>query len=435
MYKNLKKVAIVGRTNVGKSTLFNRIIQKRSSITSDVSGVTRDRLYKKSEWLGREFTMIDTGGYTNKIQDFQLEINKQVDLAIEHADIIIFLVSAQEGIQQDDITIANKLKRLNKKVILVVNKSDNKEIVIQNSIFYKLGFKSFISVSSIHGIGISNLLDEIVSDLSLDKSNLKKIPRIGIIGKPNVGKSTLLNKILNDKDRVIVSSIPGTTRDSIDTFVTLNHKDYIFTDTAGIKKNKKSLDDLEWYSELRTQFAILNSDIIILVIDLTQGMTKIDEKIMGILNDEYKPTIAVVNKSEEIVELKKREFKDSVKNKLKFAPWIPIIFISAKTGNNLPKLFTKIEQIDELRKFNVSQSKLNEFLMDLQLIKKPPRHTGREIKLTYITFINKKFPHFIIFSNYPDLIHFTYQRFIENQIRNVFDLEGIPIKISFRSKY
>ncbi len=434
MDRRLPTVAIVGKPNVGKSTLFNRLIQKRISIMHDSSGVTRDRVYHTCEWLGRKFNLIDSGGFSRDLNlSFQTEINTQVEIAMQEADIVVFLVSAIDGMTKDDAVVANRLKKLGKGVIIAVNKSDNLEMAVSAANFYAAGFGEPIPISSVHGIGISDLLDRIIAEIPKKEVSEKVNTRIGIIGKPNVGKSTLVNSLLND-ERTIVSDIAGTTRDAIDTFLKVDGEEITLTDTAGLKKNKQALDDIEWYAELRTQLTILNSDVTILLIDKGQSITAIDEKIMGILKEEYKPVIVAVNKTDELSLDERKEVELEIRNKFKFAPWVPIMFISAKDGKNTHKLLRRAMEIDELRKFDVNKSALNEFLMDIQMIKKPPRHNGINIKLSYMTFSNTKFPHFIIFANHPEWVHFSYVRFIENQIRNVFDLEGIPIKISIKGK-
>ncbi len=283
MDKRLPTVAIVGKPNVGKSTLFNRLIQKRVSIMHDSSGVTRDRVFHTCEWLSRKFNLIDSGGFSRDLNlSFQTEINTQVEIAMQEADIIIFLVSAIDGMTKEDAVVASRLKKLGKGVILAVNKSDNLEMTISAVNFYSAGFGEPIAISSIHGIGISDLLDRIISEIPKKEYTPIDNTRIGIIGKPNVGKSTLVNSLLRD-DRIIVSDVAGTTRDAIDTTLKFEDKEIILTDTAGLKKNKQALDDIEWYAELRTQLTILNSDITILLLDKSQSITQIDEKIMGIL--------------------------------------------------------------------------------------------------------------------------------------------------------
>lgn len=434
MDKNIPTVAIVGRPNVGKSTLFNRLIQKRISIMHDETGVTRDRIYHTCEWLSRKFNLIDSGGLSKNLNlSFQTEINTQVEIAMQEADMIIFLTSSTDGVTKEDMVVSGMLRKLGKKVILAVNKSDNLEMAISSSNFYTIGFGEPIPISSIHGIGIADLLDKIIEEMPKKEPSIFNGLRVGIIGKTNVGKSTLVNALLHD-ERTIVSDIAGTTRDSIDTFLKINGKDIILTDTAGLKKNKQALNDIEWYAELRTQLTIINSDITVLLIDKGQNISQIDEKIMGILKEEYKPTIIAVNKIDELSVKERKEVKEELRLKFKFAPWVPIIFISAKEKKNIHKLMNIVQELDERRKFEINKSALNQFLMDIQMIKKPPRHNGINIKLSYITFSNVKFPHFIIFSNHPEWVHFSYTRFIENQIRNIFNLEGIPIKISIRGK-
>ena len=436
MNKNLPTVAIVGRPNVGKSTLFNRLIQKRVSITSDEDGVTRDRLYHTCEWMGRRFDLIDTGGFSNRENTFQDQINKQVDIAIEQADTIILVVSATEDPTKEDQLIAKKLKKVSgdKNIIVAVNKSDNKNISISASNYFGLGLGEPIPISSIHGIGISDLLDAIVNSVKSVKANpIDHRYKIGIIGKPNVGKSTLINTILKD-DRLIVSDIAGTTRDSIDTLIKIDGEEFILTDTAGIKKNKKALEDVEWYSELRSHSTIMNSDLTILVIDPTQEVNIIDEKIMGLLKENHKPTIVLINKIDILSAEDRKKAEDDIRTKFKFAQWVPIMFISAKENKGIHKVFDKINTIRSASKQEINKSRLNEFLLDIQMLKKPPRYNGIAVKLTYITYSNTNKPHFIIFSNHPDKIHFSYKRFIENQIRNIFNFEGVPIKISYKGK-
>lgn len=431
---NLPKVVIIGRPNVGKSTLFNRLLGKKISITFDQEGVTRDRIYQKCFWIDKEFLLIDTGGYSknNKIS-FQTDINSQIEIALKEADLILLVVSKNEGLLKEDRIIAKEILRLKKPVILVINKADNlNEINLNLEKFYSLGIKDLFPISSIHGININNLLDKVIQNLNFKNLNeADDFLKIGIIGKPNVGKSTLLNKILND-ERIIVSDKPGTTRDFVDTFININDKKYQITDTAGIKKNKKSLDDIEWLSELRSNFVIINSQIILLIIDYTQEISFIDQKILAILKSEYKPTILLINKIDLFKNDDYKNVKNEIKAKFKFASWVSFEFVSAKTGKNLDNIFNLVEKVWKNRHQEIKKSILNQFLNDIQILKKPPRHNGILVKLDYITYSNKEYPNFIIFSNYPQYIHFSYKRFIENQIREIFEFEGIPIKLIFR---
>ncbi|RKX67030.1 MAG: ribosome biogenesis GTPase Der [Tenericutes bacterium] len=336
---------------------------------------------------------------------------------------------------REDEEIANKIRRIkDKKVILVVNKIDNKEKMDEISQFYNLGLGEPIGVSSIHGIGINDLLDSIVKDISQAVEILDKTPKIGIIGKPNVGKSTLLNKITKD-DRMIVSEVAGTTRDAVDTRIKYKEQEYIFTDTAGIKKNKKTLNDIEFYAEIRANLTIETATIVLLLIDLSQGISKIDERLIGVLKDKKKPTIIVVNKADLLDPEDRKEELRNLEAHFDYATYMPIIFISAETGRNIPKLFEMFDKLEEERTREINKHQLNEFLIDLIFVKKPPRHNGIEVKLKYITFVKDVVPHFIIFSNKPEFLHFSYQRFIEKQIRIVFNLQNIPVKISLRSSY
>lgn len=433
--KKLPTVVIIGRANVGKSTLFNKLIDKKLSIVADKEGVTRDRIYHQVNWLNNYFNLVDTGGMSKNLKlDFQEQINLQIEISLKEADLVIFLVSGKEGIQEEDIYIKKRLQKLkNKKVILVVNKIDSLEKMTDEYKYLKLGIKDIFLISSIHGHNLDKLLDKVIEYLPKKVKKTEEKTKIGIVGKPNVGKSTLLNSILKN-NRAIVSSHAGTTRDSFDTDIKVDKKIYTLTDTAGIKKNKNSLSDLEWYAELRTNIAINNSDLILFILDYTQKITFIDEKIMGALKENFKPSILLVNKVDAYKQEDLKKIEKDLRNKMKFAQWIKIIFISAKTGKNLNLIFKSIDKILGNYNKKISISKLNQFLVDLQMIKKVPNYNGINIKLTYISYHNKNGPHFIIFSNHPEKIHFSYKRFVENQLRNIFDFEGIPINISYRKK-
>ncbi len=429
------KIAIIGRPNVGKSTLFNRLIQKRVSITSEIQGTTRDRIIHEVNWLGKKFDLIDTGGYSDRSEDmFQIAINQQVEIALEQADSIVFLVSFKDGMSREDLIIAKKLRQSQKPLILAINKVDNLEMSYQIDEFRKLGIATQIPLSSIHGIGVSALLDAMIASVSNLKSTINDdYKRIGIIGKPNVGKSTILNTLLRD-NRVIVSDKAGTTRDAIDTLIKYHQQEYIFTDTAGIKRNKDSLSDIEWYSELRTNQTIFNSDIVLLMLDPTQGLTRIDEKILSVLKEEYKPTIILINKMDLLTSDELNAFLATVKEEFKFFNDPYIINVSALQNKKVNKIFDAIDSIFASLNQEISISSLNNFLIDVQMIKKPPRHNGLNVKLSYVTYSNNKYPHFIFFSNYPRYVHFSYQRFLENNIKRALNFKGVPIKMSFRKK-
>ncbi len=429
------KIAIIGRPNVGKSTLFNRLIQKRVSITSQIQGTTRDRIIHEVDWLGKKFDLIDTGGYSDRSEDmFQIAINQQVEIALEQADSIVFLVSFKDGMLREDLMIAKKLRQSQKPLILAINKVDNLEMSYQIDEFRRLGITTQIALSSIHGIGVSSLLDAMVTSLENIKPSINHdYKRIGIIGKPNVGKSTILNTLLRD-NRVIVSEKAGTTRDSIDTLIKYHKQEYIFTDTAGLKRNKDALSDIEWYSELRTNQTIINSDIVLLMLDPTQDLTRIDEKILSILKEEYKPTIILVNKTDLLSLEQLNIFLEKVKSEFKFFNDPYIINVSALQNKKVNKIFEAIDSIFNSLAQEISISSLNNFLIDVQMIKKPPRHNGLNVKLSYVTYSNNKYPHFIFFSNYPQYVHFSYQRFLENNIKRALNFKGVPIKMSFRKK-
>lgn len=437
MSRELFKVAIIGRPNVGKSTLFNRLIRKQHAITADTPGVTRDRIFQTVEWLGNHFEIVDTGGFSKTKQiAFQEAINGQVEIAIKQADLIIFLCSAKDGVTREDEIVADLLKKkTNQKILLVGNKADNIEKQADwIGSFYSLGFGEPLFISAIHGIGIGQLLETIVNLIPKNQSNLVlEGTKIGLIGKPNVGKSTLLNTLLHE-NRMIISEIAGTTRDSVDTKFIFHDKQYILTDTAGIKKNKQSLNDIEWYSELRSKLVINNSDLILLLIDPEQGLTNIDLKITKEIKDQMKPVVILINKVDKLALEQKNQILADIKQKLIFAPWIETIFISALEKVNVNKLFNLIEEIMNNYQQIIKTPYLNNWLMEIQSIKRPAKKNGRDVKLTYITYNGDRYPHFIVFSNRPQDIHFSYLRFLENQLRNVFNFRSIPIKISIIKK-
>ncbi len=432
-------VAIVGRPNVGKSTLFNKIVGKRISIIEDTPGVTRDRIYAEAEWAGKKFTLVDTGGIEPKSKETILvQMRLQANVAMEMADVIIFLTDLKEGLTAADKDVAVILKKCGKPVILACNKADN---ISANSYahyeFYNLGMGDPIPVSSTHGIGTGDLLDEVVSafsDIYTEDEEDDSI-KVAVIGKPNVGKSSLINKILGE-DRLIVSNIAGTTRDAIDTKVTVDGKDYTFIDTAGIRRKSKVEDKVEKYSVLRSWQAIERADICLMVIDGTEGVTEQDTKIAGYAHEQGKGIIVVVNKWDIVEKDDKtmQEFRKSFKKDLIFMTYAPSVFVSAMTGLRLSNLFELISFVNEQQCMRIKTGMLNDILNEATAMVQPPSDKGKRLKIYYGTQISVKPPTFVIFINDTKLMHFSYERYIENQIRKVFGFEGTPIRFIMREK-
>ncbi len=432
-------VAIVGRPNVGKSTLFNKIVGKRISIIEDTPGVTRDRIYAEAEWAGKKFTLVDTGGIEPKSKETILvQMRLQANVAMEMADVIIFLTDLKEGLTAADKDVAVILKKCGKPVILACNKADN---ISTNSYahyeFYNLGMGDPIPVSSTHGIGTGDLLDEVVSafsDIYTEDEEDDSI-KVAVIGKPNVGKSSLINKILGE-DRLIVSNIAGTTRDAIDTKVTVDGKEYTFIDTAGIRRKSKVEDKVEKYSVLRSWQAIERADICLMVIDGTEGVTEQDTKIAGYAHEQGKGIIVVVNKWDIVEKDDKtmQEFRKSFKKDLIFMTYAPSVFVSAMTGLRLSNLFELISFVNEQQCMRIKTGMLNDILNEATAMVQPPSDKGKRLKIYYGTQISVKPPTFVIFINDIKLMHFSYERYIENQIRKVFGFEGTPIRFIMREK-
>lgn len=432
-------VAIVGRPNVGKSTLFNKIVGKRISIIEDTPGVTRDRIYAEAEWAGKKFTLIDTGGIEPKSKDTILvNMRLQANIAMEMADVIIFLTDLKEGLTAADKDVAVILQKCGKPIIVACNKADN---IATNSYahyeFYNLGMGDPIPVSSTHGIGTGDLLDEVVSafsDIYTEDEEDDSI-KVAVIGKPNVGKSSLINKILGE-DRLIVSNIAGTTRDAIDTKVTVDGKDYTFIDTAGIRRKSKVEDKVEKYSVLRSWQAIERADICLMVIDGTEGVTEQDTKIAGYAHEQGKGIIVVVNKWDIVEKDDKtmQEFRKSFKKDLIFMTYAPSVFVSAMTGLRLSNLFELISFVNEQQCMRIKTGMLNDILNEATAMVQPPSDKGKRLKIYYGTQISVKPPTFVIFINDTKLMHFSYERYIENQIRKVFGFEGTPIRFIMREK-
>lgn len=431
-------VAIVGRPNVGKSTLFNRLIGQRKAIIDEISGVTRDRIYGKSDWNGIEFSVIDTGGWATTAEDlFEAEIRKQVTIAIDEADVILFMVDVATGITEMDNEVANMLRRTEKKVILVVNKVDNHIRVHDVYEFYNLGLGDPISISSVSGSGTGELLDELVK--SFEKQDVEEegldIPRITIVGRPNVGKSSLINALIGE-ERNIVTAIAGTTRDSIHTRYNKFGHDFIIVDTAGLRKKGKVTEDLEFYSVLRSIRAIENSDVCILMLDALNGIEAQDLHILNLIVRNRKGVVLVVNKWDLVEKDNKSTAEYTEVIKKRTAPFndIPIIFTSALTKQRILKVLEEAMQVYANRTQRITTSVLNEFTQEVVDAYPPPAYKGKYIKIKYATQLPTHAPSFAFFCNLPQYIRDPYRRYIENKLRERFDLKGVPIQVFFRKK-
>ncbi len=433
-------LAIVGRPNVGKSTLFNKLAGERVSIVEDIPGITRDRIYFDTEWNGRPITVIDTGGIEPKTDDIILsKMKMQAELAIETADVIAFVCDVRAGLTAADRDIAVMLIKSGKPVVLCVNKIDSiGSLPMEYYEFYELGFDGDpIALSSLHGTGTGDLLDRVLELAPSDGEEEEEDDsiKVAVIGKPNAGKSSIINKILGE-DRVIVSDIPGTTRDAIDTKVENKYGKYTFIDTAGIRRQKKVIDRVEKYSVLRSHSAVERADVCLIMIDATAGITEQDEKIAGLSHEAGKAAIIVVNKWD-LVEKDNssvKKFTDNIREALAYMPYAPIIFVSAKTGQRVDKLFERINYVNEQACMRISTGMLNDVLNDAVSRVQPPTDKGKRLKIYYMTQVSTKPPTFVIFVNDAELFHFSYQRYIENKLREVFGFSGTPIRIVVRQK-
>ena len=432
-------VAVVGRPNVGKSTLFNRLAGERISIVQDTPGVTRDRIYADVEWLDRKFTLIDTGGMEIGSEEvIQKQIVQQAQIAIETADVILFVTDVKTGVTEDDVKVANLLRRTKKPVVLAVNKVDSvKRDTLAIYEFYELGIGDPLPVSAGQALGLGDMLDQIIAnfpekDIHEEEDDAIKV---AIIGKPNVGKSSLINKILGE-DRLIVSNIAGTTRDAVDTPIEIDGQKYIFIDTAGLRRKNKIKEELERYMIVRTVSAVERADVVVLVIDAEEGVTEQDAKIAGIAHERGKGVIIAVNKWDAIEKDDKtmNKFTKDVREKLAFMPYAEMLFISAETGQRLPKLFDTIDAVIENHAMRVGTGVLNEILSEAVAMKQPPSDKGRRLRLYYITQVSVKPPTFVIFINDKELTHFSYTRYIENQIRETFGFRGTPLHFIYRER-
>ena len=432
-------IAIVGRPNVGKSTLFNALAGEKISIVKDTPGVTRDRIYADVTWLNYQFTLIDTGGIEPDSGDLLLShMRGQAEIAMETADVIIFLTDVRQGLVDADYQVADMLRRSGKPIVLAVNKVDNYEkFVLDTYEFYNLGLGTPFPVSANSKIGFGDLLDEVLVHCNPQDADEKEDerPRVAIIGKPNAGKSSLINKLLGE-DRLIVSDIAGTTRDAIDTTVKRNGQEYIFIDTAGLRRKSKIKEELERYSIIRTVTAVERCDVAVLIIDATEGITEQDAKIAGIAHERGKGMIIAVNKWD-LVEKDNttmKKFTEKIREKLSYMPYAELIFLSAKTGQRLPKLFDMIDAVIENCALRVQTGVLNEILTEAMAMKQPPSDKGKRLRIYYITQVSVKPPTFVMFINEKKLTHFSYTRYIENQIRTTFGFRGTPIHFIYRER-
>lgn len=432
-------VAVVGRPNVGKSTLFNKLIGKRLSIVEDTPGVTRDRIYSKCEWRNREFMLVDTGGIEPDSDDVILsQMRRQAEIAIEKADVIILVTDISAGVTANDFEVASMLMKSGKPIVLCVNKCDwIGEPPAELYEFYNLGLGDLFPVSAVHGHGTGDLLDEVFKHLpdedeSMDDSEYVKV---AVIGKPNVGKSSLINRIAGE-ERVIVSDIAGTTRDAIDTVIENDKGKFIFIDTAGIRKKSKVLEEIERYSVLRAYMAVDRSDVCVIVIDAQVGFTEQDSKVAGYAHEQGKGCIVAVNKWDAVEKDDKtmNAFRKDLEEKFSFMSYVPFIFISAKTGQRIEKLFELIKYVNEQNSMRISTGMLNDVLAYATARVQPPSDKGKRLKIYYMTQPSTKPPTFVVFVNKAELFHFSYQRYIENQIRETFGLEGTPIRFIIRER-
>ena len=432
-------VAIVGRPNVGKSTLFNALAGEMISIVKDTPGVTRDRIYADVTWLNKNFTLIDTGGIEPDSRDIILsQMREQAQIAIDTADVIIFLTDVRQGLQDSDSKVADMLRRSGKPVVLVVNKVDSFDKFMGDVYeFYNLGIGDPMPISASSRLGIGDMLDEVTKYFpeSAEDAEEDERPRIAIVGKPNVGKSSIINKLLG-KNRVIVSNIAGTTRDAIDTAIKHNGKEYVFIDTAGLRRKNKIKEELERYSIIRTVTAVERADVVLMVIDAVEGVTEQDAKIAGIAHERGKGIIIVVNKWDAIEKNDRtmNEYEKQIRETLAYMPYAEIMYVSAETGQRLNKLYDMIDMVMENQTLRVATGVLNEIMTEAVALQQPPSDKGKRLKLYYITQVSVKPPTFVIFVNDKELMHFSYTRYLENKIREAFGFRGTSLKFFIRER-
>lgn len=432
-------VAIVGRPNVGKSTLFNALAGEMISIVKDTPGVTRDRIYADVTWLDKEFTMIDTGGIEPDSKDIILsQMREQAQIAIDTADVIIFITDVKQGLVDADSKVADMLRRSGKPVVLVVNKVDNFDKYMADVYeFYNLGIGDPVPISAASRLGLGDMLDIVAENFPEGSAQAEDDdrPRVAIVGKPNVGKSSIINKLLGE-NRVIISDIAGTTRDAIDTEILHNGKEYIFIDTAGLRRKNKIKEELERYSIIRTVTAVERADVVLMVIDATEGVTEQDAKIAGIAHERGKGVIIVVNKWDAIEKNDRtmREYESDIRQVLSYMPYAEIMYVSAATGQRLNRLYDMIDMVIENQTLRIATGVLNEIMTEAVAMQQPPSDKGKRLKLYYITQVAVKPPTFVIFVNDKELMHFSYTRYLENKIREAFGFRGTSLKFFIRER-
>lgn len=430
-------IAIVGRPNVGKSTIFNRIVGERVSIVEDIPGVTRDRIYSAGEWLNHEFNIIDTGGIDIGDEPFLTQIRQQAEVAIDEADVIIFMTNGRDGVTAADEEVAKILYRSNKPVVLAVNKVDNPEMRSDIYDFYALGFGEPFPISGTHGLGLGDLLDETaqhfpkIEEDGYDEDTI----RFSLIGRPNVGKSSLVNALLG-QERVIVSNVAGTTRDAVDTPYSKDGKDYVIIDTAGMRKKGKVYESTEKYSVLRALRAIERSDVVLVVLDGEEGIIEQDKKIAGYAHDSGRAVVIVVNKWDAVKKDEKtmKAFEENIRAHFQFLEYAPIVFLSAKTRKRTQTLIPVIDEVNESHSIRIQTNVLNDVIMDAVAMNPTPTHNGSRLKIFYATQVAVKPPTFVVFVNDPELLHFSYERFLKNRLRESFGFVGTPIHIIARAR-
>lgn len=432
-------IAVVGRPNVGKSTFFNYLAGSRISIVEDTPGVTRDRIYTEVEWRSKKFTLIDTGGIEPYSEDIIMQqMKRQAEIAIETADVIIFMVDAREGMTATDKEVATMLRKSQKPVVLTVNKVDRVgDPPAEVYEFYNLGMGDMVIISSVHGLGMGDLLDVVYEHFpeNMDNEEEEDVIKVAVVGKPNAGKSSLINSILGE-ERVIVSSIPGTTRDAIDTHIENNGQKYTFIDTAGIRKRSKINESIEKYSTIRSWTAIERADVCLIMIDAEDGVTEQDTKIAGYAHEQGKASIIVINKWD-LIEKQTgtlEEYRKQVHEKLGFMTYAPVLFISAKTGQRVNKVYELIKYVADQASFRISTGMLNDLLNEAVAMVQPPSDKGKRLKIYYMTQAGIKPPSFVVFVNDLELFHYSYERYIENQLRKNFGFEGTPIRFIHRQR-